>query len=82
MKRVSDRRREEAKEYAAKRTAFLARRPKCQVCWKAKSKDVHHKAGRYAGNYLNEETWIAVCRHCHDHIHAHPKEARARGLLV
>ena len=82
MNPVSDRRREEAKVYAAKRKAFLAARPKCQVCWKAKSKDVHHRAGRHSGNYLNESTWLAVCRHDHDWIHAHPKEARANGWLI
>lgn len=44
--------------------------------------DVHHKAGRLGGNFLNESTWLPVCRTCHDWIHAHPKEARALGLLA
>jgi cytochrome c5 len=83
MKPVSDRRKAEAKVYAVKRAAFLARRPKCQVCWKAKSKDVHHVHRRHSGNYLNEATWLAVCRHCHDtKIHGDPKTARANGWLV
>lgn len=44
--------------------------------------DVHHMKGRLDGNYLDDLTWLPVCRSCHDWIHTHPKEARALGLLA
>ncbi len=44
--------------------------------------DIHHKAGRYDGNYLNTDTWLAVCRLSHRWIHANPKKARELGLLT
>ena len=45
------------------------------------STDVHHTAGRHKGNYLNRDTWLAVCRDCHDWIHKNPKQAEEMGLL-
>jgi hypothetical protein len=44
--------------------------------------DVHHRAGRSGTNYLDESTWLAVCRAEHEFIHQHPSEARRRGWLV
>jgi hypothetical protein len=45
--------------------------------------DIHHT---YAGAnrdafYLVQSTWLAVCRNCHDFIHANPAEARTMGWL-
>lgn len=31
--------------------------------------------------YLVQSTWKAVCRNCHDWIHAHPTEARTMKWL-
>jgi ribosomal protein L32 len=33
------------------------------------------------GNFLKVETWLAVCRHCHNWIHAHHGQARTLGLI-
>jgi len=53
-----------------------AQLPGCTV----RTQDVHHVLGR--GKYLLiESTWLAVCRHCHEHIHQNPTEARTRNLL-
>lgn len=52
----------------------------CEVCGKRSSQDVHHKAGR-GKNYLLEDTWLAVCRACHEEIHRHPAWARKEGWL-
>ena len=89
MKQISDRRRAQLAVYSVQRRAFLKAHPVCQVARyipglnpKARSRDIHHTAGRYGGNYLNESTWLAVCRKAHDWIHSHPKEARAKGWLV
>ena len=80
MKRISDKRRKEGKEYAKKRSLFLTQLPLCEVCMKAKSTDVHHIAGRGI-NYLNEETFLATCRQCHEKIHREPIWARKHGYL-
>jgi hypothetical protein len=31
---------------------------------------------------LKEETWMGVCRHCHEWIHNHATIARAQGYLI
>jgi len=86
---VSDKRRLQGAIYRVRRLEFLREHRICEAgpriphhlpCDLA-SKDVHHSAGRTAGNYLDRSTWIAVCRPCHDWIHAHGKEARSLGLL-
>lgn len=79
--RVSKRRRPLQVAYLAKRDEFLRARPFCEICGGV-TRDVHHKAGRLGGNLLNESTWMSVCRGCHDYIHQHPKEARAKGWLA
>lgn len=78
---VSERRKAALYEYGKRRKKFLAARPKCQACYKSPSRDVHHVHGRYGSAYLDVNTWMAVCRHCHDWIHQHPKDARVRGWL-
>lgn len=78
----SPRRQEASKVYAQKRAQFLKMKPRCEKCRKAPSCDVHHKAGRKGGNYLNVSTWAALCRQCHAEIHHNPKEARVQGWLV
>jgi hypothetical protein len=82
IKRVSDRRAAALVIYTEARDAFMKAHPWCQVpgCLRA-SRDPHHTCGRLDGNFLNRETWMAVCRPCHDWIHAHPSQARAKGWL-
>ena len=80
---VSKKRRVEMDEYYKKRLAFLALHRSCQAkltgCT-GKSTDVHHKAGRVGDNYLNMNTWLAVCRSCHSWIETNPVEAKELGL--
>jgi hypothetical protein len=80
---VSEKRRVAMDEYSRKRLAFLALHTKCQAylvgCTKS-STEVHHKAGRVGDNYLNMNTWLAVCRNCHSYIELHPDEAKELGL--
>jgi len=60
---------------------FKREHPICQKCGEARATDVHHKFGR--GKFLNDvSTFVALCRSCHDWVHAHPKEAREAGLLA
>ena len=92
---MSRRRSAAARLYMAAKARFLWEHPVCEICAAGPilvdenfsfkivrcSVDVHHKAGRSGKNYLDEGTWMAVCRECHDWIYQHPKEARARGWL-
>lgn len=79
---VSARRRGELARYGIERKAFLAERPRCEVCNTAPARDVHHAHGRTGSAYLDRSTWFAVCRPCHDWIHRNPSTARAFGLLA
>jgi hypothetical protein len=81
LKKVSKKRAREGRAYSLLREAFLEAHPICQKCGNVKSEDIHHKAGRYEGNYLNTDTWAALCRWCHDLCHRYPKEAREQGWL-
>ena len=83
--KMSSRRKVESRIYAKKRRAFLAEHRFCQICQDngelRNSEDVHHIKARLEGHYLDESTWLAVCRPCHNWIHEFPSAARARGLL-
>jgi hypothetical protein len=83
---VSSKRKKKDAEYSKLRERFLTDNPLCMVkvngCGHGAT-DVHHK---FSGSdrdtyYLVQSTWLAVCRNCHDWIHAHPKESRAFGYL-
>ena len=86
ISQVSSKRRKKDQEYLKLRNRFLTDFSLCQIAVKGCSinaTDVHHT---YAGAnrdafYLVQSTWLAVCRNCHDWIHAHPKESRAFGYL-
>ncbi len=89
LRAVSKRRDALNKEYMAKRKAFLASNPLCMyqlaegvarhACNKAT--EIHHVCGRAGAHFLDEGTWMAVCRKSHRFIHDHPKLARAKGYL-
>jgi hypothetical protein len=86
IKKVSDKRAKEATEYTSKKKKFLKDNPYCQAkllgC-SGRSIDLHH-AGSRGKNYLNESTFKAVCRNCHNVIHnvLSAKEARELKLKV
>lgn len=87
LRPVSKKRRGENSYYSKKRVAFLERFQwcACAVVLFGKPKratEIHHKEGRAGTRYLDEATWLPVCRDSHVWIHAHPKEARARGWLI
>ena len=64
------------------RVEFLTKYPFCKahlVGCTGTSTDVHHKAGR-GKKYLQQDTWLAVCRTCHDWIEKHPVKAKELGF--
>lgn len=83
----SHKRIKEEAEYSKKRVPFLEQHSRCQasltgICTHY-STDVHHtKGGSERGiSFLDQESWLAVCRACHQWIHEHPRQAREMGLL-
>ena len=82
MRRVSKKREAALRIYTCQRKRFLAEHPRCEICAKRASDDVHHTHGRLGANYLDEMTWLAVCRTCHEWIHSHPREAREKHWLA
>jgi hypothetical protein len=66
--------------YMVVRDAYMREHPNCEVCGRP-ADDLHHRRGR-AGKLLKDRRFfMAVCRTDHDWIHAHPEDARAKGLI-
>lgn len=74
MKKKSSKKVKLDNEYSKLRKLFFqeqtnkfckARLPGCNI----NATDIHHKEGRLGVNYLDEDTWIPVCRSCHAYIH-------------
>jgi hypothetical protein len=87
LKRVSKTRQKALNTYSKLRQSFLQELPLCEVCPTVKmdqrnqSTDVHHKKGR-GKHYLDVDSWLSVCRQCHDRIHVNPSWAREKGYLL
>ncbi len=87
VKPVSKKRKKESVAYAKRRKAYLAAHPLCACSmslfgYHQRADQIHHKAGRLGPNYLDESTWLAVCRESHEWIHAHASKARANGWII
>lgn len=80
--KVSEKRKELNKEYFILVEQFKKDNPHCKAkvneyCTKV-TEEPHHKKGR--GKFLfSIDTWLPVCRSCHNYIEAHPKEAKEKG---
>jgi hypothetical protein len=69
--------------YSKLRKQYLEEHPLCEAHLKGcknYATDIHHIKGRGI-NYLKTETWIALCRNCHDYCHLNPKEAKKLKML-
>ena len=74
-------------EYSQKRKIYLDKHPMCEahipnVCT-GKATEVHHK---YSGKdrdsfFIDDTTWMAICRQCHTWIHNNSKKARDMDYL-
>jgi len=92
LRRVSAKKLEQNREYSKLRKVFMAENPVCKVCEGEEAQhprpsvDVHHVSGR-GSKTNNVETWLPVCRQCHDDIHFGATRgrgsswARERGYL-
>lgn len=81
-KRQQSKRREENQVYLGQRDEYLKAHPVCQVCDADLATQVHHSAGRIKNLLTNPNYFFAVCRSCHEHIHANPKWAYENGYLL
>ena len=81
LRPISTKRAKASRIYLTARSRFLGSHPVCQRCDGRRSTDIHHTAGRSGSNYQDQTTWLALCRQCHDWIHQHPSQARAKNLL-
>lgn len=86
VNKVSEQRADEIKLYPKKKKAFLEFKSACEVKLNGctvSATDIHH-CSTSANDFLNEDTWTAVCRSCHMKIETEiPAEIRRQmGLLI
>jgi hypothetical protein len=86
IKKVSEKRKVDNKEYKVLREEFLKANPKCQmnlINCTGIATEVHHTAKR-GGNYLNVSTFMAACRDCHEIAETvlSAKDRREMGFLT
>lgn len=74
------RRRAAERLYIKLRDAYLQANPRCARC-NAVAVLVHHLAGRLGELLTDVRNFAALCRACHDWIHAYPVAARAAGWM-
>ena len=80
------------KEYLHSRASKKHHCERCEGSIGVEYLDLHHKSSRKGSslndkgemerNLTNKATFMAVCRQCHNWIHANPKQAREKGWLT
>lgn len=83
LRKVSDKRKDDLREYKRQKRAYLKKHPRCEVhgCRKD-GEDIHHKRGRI-GRLLSDQRWfMTTCRYHHEKIHRNPGWAREMGYLA
>lgn len=83
VKKVTEKRAKQNREYLKMREDFLIQYPVCQVkdCQK-KSAHVHHRRGRQNDLLTNPEWFLAICEDHHIYYTEHSKEAIEKGISV
>ena len=84
--KVSEKRKVQLAEYYKKRAEFLKERSLCELkvddkCT-IKATEVHHTGGKENELLVEVKLWKAGCRHCHDTITEHSKEAIENGQSI
>ena len=74
INKVSDKKKEQDKEYKILRLKFLLQNPYCQVKLPGcliNSTDIHHLffGADRSSHYIDDKTWKSTCRYCHHMIH-------------
>lgn len=82
IKKVSDKRKEENKEYALLRDAYLKEHTICECCGSTPSDCIHHRKGRQNSLLCEVQYFMAVCDSCHVAIHADPNWSFDNGYML
>lgn len=82
LRNASPKRQGEYNKYSKAKNAYLALHPQCERCKSQKATDLHHKTGRVGQWLCRYEYFAALCRNCHNWIHANGKEARRLGWII
>lgn len=86
VNKVSEKKAAELKEYAKLKKEFLNHKMKCELvlpgCF-VSSYEVHHTS-LSEKNFLNTDTWMAICRSCHKKVETEmsAEERRQKNLLT
>lgn len=85
IKKVTQKRANELKEYPKLKKEYISHHPECEVkiigCLR-KANEIHH-CSLSAKNFLNTDTWLAICPNCHRDLEDMPAEQRReRGWLT
>lgn len=80
INKISDKQKDNLKEYSIVRKEYLTKHPICEVCYINSSTEIHHKAKRTGENLF--KYFLAVCRTCHTKIHLEPKWALENNYLL
>lgn len=68
------------------RPLVILRDGRCVLCASRRDLEVHHRKPTSHGGPNTLENLVALCgptpRGCHGHVHAHPEESYASGLLL
>ena len=83
IKKRSEKRKAQEKEYGPMRAKQLEAHPYCQaklIGCTGMALECHHSEGRIGDNYLKESSFISVCPACHFRIHNVISAAEARKL--
>lgn len=80
VKKVTEKRAKQNREYLKMREDFLIQYPVCQIAGCNKpAVEVHHRAGRANDLLTNPENFLAICSDCHSKITEHSREAINEG---
>jgi hypothetical protein len=80
VKRITEKRAKQNREYLEMREQFLDQYPMCQIkdCTK-KSTEIHHIKGKANDLLTNPENFLAICPDCHKEITEHSAKAIQDG---
>jgi len=83
IKKKSEKKVLEDRLYTILRRKYMEQHPNCQIkttgCTTIGT-EIHHTAGRGI-NTNNVDTWLTVCRNCHNTVHLNSTWARANNYL-
>lgn len=87
IRQVSKRREAQLAQYSLAKKVYMDKHTYCEcqtpehACFNYAT-EIHHKNGRNGKRLIDIQYFMAICRTCHEWIHANPKKARELGYLI